>query len=79
MPRVPKDKEKSKEKGKEKSKGKEKGKGNEKDQEIIYDYVDASAHDFALRADLMKGYEQFKARNTLTSCYWFLKNPNMRS
>ncbi|KAF9269141.1 hypothetical protein L218DRAFT_422502 [Marasmius fiardii PR-910] len=39
-----------------------KGKGNEKQREIpvTYDYSDASVHDMALRADLMKGYERFK-------------------
>ncbi|THV05574.1 hypothetical protein K435DRAFT_773740 [Dendrothele bispora CBS 962.96] len=48
---------KSKVKGKEK----EKMKGKEKDQSgVVYDYSDASVHDVALRADIMRGYEKFK-------------------
>jgi hypothetical protein len=33
----------------------------EKGQQVLYDYVDSSVHDVRLRADLLRGYEQFKA------------------
>ncbi|KAG7094044.1 hypothetical protein E1B28_007665 [Marasmius oreades] len=44
------------------TKANSKGRGNEKQKEpaISYDYSDASVHDLALKADLMKGYEHFK-------------------
>ncbi|KAL0572275.1 hypothetical protein V5O48_009677 [Marasmius crinis-equi] len=39
-----------------------KGKGKVKQREsvVTYDYSDASVHDIALKADIMKGYERFK-------------------
>ncbi|OJA10703.1 hypothetical protein AZE42_01056 [Rhizopogon vesiculosus] len=47
-----------------KSKEKSKGKGKEKEQATTihpsYDYHDGSLHDYALRAHLLRGYEQFK-------------------
>ncbi|EEB90537.1 hypothetical protein MPER_11241 [Moniliophthora perniciosa FA553] len=39
---------------------KPKGKGKEKEPIVGYDYSDASVHDLALKADIMKGYEHFK-------------------
>jgi hypothetical protein len=35
-------------------------KAKENEQPIVYDYHDASVHDVALRADILRGYEQFK-------------------
>ncbi|KAG1746656.1 uncharacterized protein EDB91DRAFT_1118237 [Suillus paluster] len=53
---------KSKDKGK--GKANDKGKGKEKEQasalQPSYDYHDGSLHDYALRAHLLRGYEQFK-------------------
>ncbi|KAK7056380.1 hypothetical protein VNI00_002934 [Paramarasmius palmivorus] len=37
-----------------------KGKGKEKESVVVYDYSDASVHDLALKADIMRGYERFK-------------------
>ncbi|KAG0709245.1 hypothetical protein DFH29DRAFT_978829 [Suillus ampliporus] len=54
----------SKPKDKGKGKGNDKGKGKEKEQasalQPSYDYHDGSLHDYALRAHLLRGYEQFK-------------------
>ncbi|KAG6850561.1 hypothetical protein H0H93_011760 [Arthromyces matolae] len=51
-------------KGKGKSNSNEKGKGKGKDQEnnntSLYDYQEGSVHDISLRADILRGYEQFK-------------------
>lgn len=51
-------------KPKDKGKGNGKGKGKEKEQasalQPSYDYHDGSLHDYALRARLLRGYEQFK-------------------
>ncbi|KAJ8518334.1 hypothetical protein ONZ45_g4607 [Pleurotus djamor] len=43
-----------------KSKGKEKDKSKLKDQPVQHDYDDASVHDVSLKADIQRGYEQFK-------------------
>ncbi|KAG1741148.1 hypothetical protein EDB19DRAFT_1706614 [Suillus lakei] len=51
-------------KPKDKGKGKGNGKGKEKEQastlQPSYDHHDGSLHDYALRARLLRGYEQFK-------------------
>lgn len=53
---------KGKEKEKTKAKSKDKGKAKEDALPPIYDYHDGSVHDSALRAYLLRGYEQFKVR-----------------
>ncbi|TFK75038.1 hypothetical protein BDN72DRAFT_892719 [Pluteus cervinus] len=50
---------KNKETGKDKQKQGDKGKGKES-QQPAYDYLDGLVHDVALKAELLKGYEQFK-------------------
>ncbi|KAG6883567.1 hypothetical protein C0992_008446 [Termitomyces sp. T32_za158] len=52
-------------KGKAKNKSKLNGKGQDKDLEVgpLYDYQEGSVHDLALRADILRGYEQFKVNN----------------
>ncbi|KAF8074730.1 hypothetical protein FPV67DRAFT_1474742 [Lyophyllum atratum] len=68
VPRTP--VEKSKGKSKDKSKSTEKGKEKEKESESapLFDYQEGSVHDLALRADLLRGYEQFKlTHGSLTS------------
>ena len=51
-------------KGKGTPKGKSKGKEKETDQAsrptAVYDYLDGSIHDVALRAHFQRGYEEFK-------------------
>lgn len=51
-------------KPKDKGKGNGKGKGKEKEKASTllpsYDYHEGSFHDYALRAHLLRGYEQFK-------------------
>ena len=54
---------KSKEKGKDKQKQPDKGKGKES-QQPTYDYLDGLVHDVALKAELLKGYEQFKVHTS---------------
>ncbi|KAG5336717.1 hypothetical protein C0989_011999 [Termitomyces sp. Mn162] len=58
VPRAPleKGKGKSKDKLKSSERGKEKGLGNT----LFYDYQEGSVHDLVLRADILRGYEQFK-------------------
>ncbi|KAG6811705.1 hypothetical protein H0H92_006212 [Tricholoma furcatifolium] len=60
VPRSPPDKGKTK--AKNKSKPSEKGKGKEIDSDNapLYDYQEGSIHDIALRADILRGYEEFK-------------------
>ncbi|KAG5649611.1 hypothetical protein H0H81_002856 [Sphagnurus paluster] len=53
------------ERGKGKSGSKSTEKGKEKEREspettIVFDYQEGSVHDLALRADILRGYEQFK-------------------
>ncbi|KAG6840668.1 hypothetical protein C0991_005216 [Blastosporella zonata] len=54
VPRVP------SKKAKDKPKSSEKGKEKETDNTPVYDYQEGSVHDLALRADILRGYEQFK-------------------
>ncbi|KAH9167466.1 hypothetical protein EDB89DRAFT_2115562 [Lactarius sanguifluus] len=54
----PANKGKSKDKGKSGAKAADKGKNGESS--VIYDYHDASVHDLALRAQVLRGYEEFK-------------------
>jgi hypothetical protein len=49
---------KSKDKGKSGAKAADKGKNG--DGGVVYDYHDSSVHDFALRAQVLRGYEEFK-------------------
>ncbi|KAI9440683.1 hypothetical protein H4582DRAFT_1938731 [Lactarius indigo] len=49
---------KSKDKGKSGSKAADKGRNGESS--VVYDYHDASVHDLALRAQVLRGYEEFK-------------------
>ncbi|KAG6832673.1 hypothetical protein H0H87_000855 [Tephrocybe sp. NHM501043] len=58
MPRAPPDKDKAK--SKDRSKSNEKGKGKATETIPLYDYQEGSVHDLALRADILRGYEQFK-------------------
>ncbi|KAG6908786.1 hypothetical protein DXG01_003315 [Tephrocybe rancida] len=58
MPRTPPDK--GKIKAKDKPKANEKGKEKQLDNAPLYDYQEGSVHDLALRADILRGYEQFK-------------------
>lgn len=53
---------KEKERMKAKTKNKDKGKVKEDPLPSVYDYHDGSVHDSALRAYLLRGYEQFKVR-----------------
>ena len=53
---------KEQEKTKAKSKNKDKEKAKEDAIPPVYDYHDGSVHDSALRAYLLRGYEQFKVR-----------------
>lgn len=47
------------------AKGKKKpDKDKGKEQEVVYDYHDGAVQDIALRAHLLRGYEQFKVRLT---------------
>ncbi|KAI0246709.1 hypothetical protein BJV78DRAFT_1348660 [Lactifluus subvellereus] len=43
-----------------KGKGKDKGKGKSAERSVVYDYHDGSVHDLALRAQVLRGYEEFK-------------------
>ena len=54
----PTNKGKSKDKGKSGAKAADKGKNAESS--VVYDYHDGSVHDFALRAQILRGYEEFK-------------------
>lgn len=49
-------------KAKSKEKGKEKGKGKETEMQTgpVYDFLEGSVHDIALRQDILRGYERFK-------------------
>ncbi|GLB43405.1 putative fungal domain of unknown function (DUF1712) [Lyophyllum shimeji] len=61
VPRAP--PEKSKGKSREKPKSREKGKESVKESTEsapLFDYQEGSVHDLALRADILRGYEQFK-------------------
>ena len=49
---------KSKDKGKSGAKPADKGKDGENS--AVYDYHDGSVHDLALRAQILRGYEEFK-------------------
>lgn len=64
VPRVVQDKGRSKpkDKGKEKAKVPEKGKDKETETETgpVYDFLEGSVHDIALRQDILRGYERFK-------------------
>ncbi|KAI0272602.1 hypothetical protein BC834DRAFT_817474 [Gloeopeniophorella convolvens] len=55
---LPPSKGKSKDKGKTKAKETDKGRNGEA--QIVYDYHDGSVHDLALRAQILRGYEEFK-------------------
>ncbi|KAI9458128.1 hypothetical protein BJY52DRAFT_1269847 [Lactarius psammicola] len=55
---VPANKGKSKDKGKSGAKAADKGKNGESS--VVYDYHDGSVHDLALRAQVLRGYEEFK-------------------
>ena len=54
-PLPPANKGKSKDKGKSGAKAIDKGESS-----VVYDYHDASVHDLALRAQVLRGYEEFK-------------------
>ncbi|KAG6900327.1 hypothetical protein C0993_012524 [Termitomyces sp. T159_Od127] len=58
VPRVP--LQKGKGKTKDRSKANEKGKDKDLKNTPLYDYQEGSIHDLALRADILRGYEQFK-------------------
>jgi hypothetical protein len=61
--KVPQSKTKGKEKGKEKEKPKISDTGKERDpSRPMYDYLEGSVHDVALRQDVSRGYERFKVR-----------------
>ena len=58
--------EKGKGKSKDKSKSNENGKEKGLNNALLFDYQEGSVHDLALRADILRGYEQFKVSNTIT-------------
>ncbi|KAF5383614.1 hypothetical protein D9615_003725 [Tricholomella constricta] len=58
VPRAPLDTDKGK--GRSKSNGKGKEKEKESEAATLFDYQEGSVHDLALRADILRAYEQFK-------------------
>lgn len=53
-------------KGKGKQNSKDKAKEKETEPPLAYDYHDGSVHDSALRAHILRGYERFKVRLSIS-------------
>ena len=62
-------------KGKGKAVAKAAYKGKNEESDVVYDYDEGSVHDVALRAQVLRGYEEFKVR-IVCLCFRLCAGPN---